>query len=377
MSKPPSVQGEIPAFAATIVGELLGLVPRRKIRPDFGFVQHLIDYGRNHRLLPLIVERLRTIVLDPDAEELIRGLRDDLARHALMLAAELARLTDRFQSAGIEALPYKGPPLAQRLWGDVALRSMTDLDIVVREKDVFRVHELLLEDGYVPKVLVHPHQQKPFLRYEHDRAYVREHDRLCVEIHWRLFDRYVAFELTEEELWGGEEGVGMIPEVELLVLAVHGAKHAWTSAGWIVDVAAILVRDEPDEHILGQLAKLTGTVRVLNLALALAAAYTGVRLPERFAKGIAADPVVGDLCRETIEGPISRPREQADTFDDARFYLRTRERLSDRLHYRWYWLFTPNIEDQNALRVPPGLSWMNYLVRMYRLIRKKLEGRAP
>lgn len=374
------VRGDVAEQAALIVRELLGTMQRRRIKPEFPLVQQLVDYGRNHRLLPLIVERLRNIVLDPESESLIKSIRTELVTKALQLAAELKRIRARMWAESIPTLPFKGPVLAERLWGDVALRSMGDLDILVKPADAIRSHRVMLDLGYVPKVVVLPHQERPFVKYEHDRAYVRPVDGCVVELHWRLFDRYIAFELTDEELWGGldDEGGGEIfPEVELIILALHGAKHAWTSAGWIVDIGAMLLREELDEHILFQLARATGTFRALRLAHALAHAYLGVPLSEKMKKEIDDDPTVAELCRETLEGPLSRNRSEADLADNPSFYLKTRERAKDRLHYKWYWTLTPNIDDQNAFHVPQRLSWLVYPVRILRLLRKSWKsGRA-
>lgn len=373
------VRGEVSEQAAMIVRELLGTMPRRRFKPEFPLVRNLVDYGRHHRLLPLVVERLRNIVLDPESEALITSIRAELVTKALQLAAELKRIRARLWEASIPTLPFKGPVLAERLWGDVALRSMGDLDVIVKPADVIRAHQVMLDMGYVPKVEVLPQQERPFVRYEHDRAYVSQVDGNVVELHWRLFDRYIAFELTDEELWGGLDGSGggeILPEVEMVILALHGAKHSWSSAGWVVDIAAMVLRDELDERILFQLARATGTRRALRLAHALAHSYAAVPLTDRMKKEIGEDPTVGELCRETIEGPLSRERSETDLADNPVYYLRTRERVKDRLLYKWYWTMTPNIADQNAFKVPRRLSWLNYPVRILRLLHKGWSRRS-
>jgi len=366
-----SVTGEIPRLAAMIVGELLGTQPTSDLRPNADQVRRLLEYGRNHRLLPLIVERLRRARIDAETSALVQSARQVLVGSSLALAAEHDRLLALFSANSLDVRSYKGPELARRLWGDVAMRAMGDLDFLVRPRDVIRAHDLLIEHGYHPKVHVEPNQWKPFIRYEHDRAYVRAHDGMVVELHWKYFDRYIAFELTEEEVWGGDAGND--PEIDLVVLSLHGAKHAWTSAGWIVDIAAMLIREPPNENILSGLARLTGTSRALTLALALASGYTGLKLEKPLAERIARDRTARELCSATLKGPISRPRTTVDTVDDPSFYLRTRERFADRFHYHWYWIFTPNIDDQNVLNAPAWLAWLNYPVRVARLLMKRRQ----
>lgn len=366
-----SVTGEIPRLAAMIVGELLGTQPISDLRPNADQVRCLFEYGRNHRLLPLIVERLRRARIDAETSALVQSARQALVGSSLALAAEHDRLLALFSANSLDVRSYKGPDLARRLWGDVAMRAMGDLDFLVRPRDVIRAHDLLIEHGYHPKVHVGPNQWRPFIRYEHDRAYVRADDGMVVELHWKYFDRYIAFELTEEEVWGGDAGND--PEIDLVVLSLHGAKHAWTSAGWIVDIAAMLIREPPNESILSGLARLTGTSRALTLALALASGYTGLKLEKPLAERIARDRAARELCNTTLKGPISRPRTTADTVDDPSFYLQTRERFVDRFHYHWYWIFTPNIDDQNVLNAPAWLAWLNYPVRVVRLLMKRRQ----
>src|SRR5216684_9312868 len=66
----------------------------------------------------------------------------------LRLTAELFRLMDRFTSEGIGALAVKGPVLAVQAYGDPAMRSYGDLDLLVRQRDIRRATELMIAAGY-------------------------------------------------------------------------------------------------------------------------------------------------------------------------------------------------------------------------------------
>jgi hypothetical protein len=54
----------------------------------------------------------------------------------LRMTTELFRVLDQFASAGIVALVVKGPVLAVRAYGDPAMRSYCDLDLLVRQRDI-------------------------------------------------------------------------------------------------------------------------------------------------------------------------------------------------------------------------------------------------
>ena len=56
----------------------------------------------------------------------------------------------RLAETGIQVIVFKGAALAEMVYHDVSLRSMCDLDFLVRTNDVFRVLQVLQEGGYVP-----------------------------------------------------------------------------------------------------------------------------------------------------------------------------------------------------------------------------------
>jgi len=71
---------------------------------------------------------------------------------SLRLTAELFGLLELFSSQGIEALVVKGPVLAVQAYGDPAMRSYGDLDMLVRQRNIRRATELMSAAGYVPAV---------------------------------------------------------------------------------------------------------------------------------------------------------------------------------------------------------------------------------
>ncbi len=62
----------------------------------------------------------------------VEGRRITLAN--LDLTAELIRVLDSLDAAGIRGLPFKGPVLAQTAYGGVGLRRFLDLDVLVHPR---------------------------------------------------------------------------------------------------------------------------------------------------------------------------------------------------------------------------------------------------
>ena len=70
------------------------------------------------------------------------------AAHNAVLFQELERILRMLEAAGIPVIVLKGAALAQTIYPDIALRPMTDLDLLVLQKDLDRAVTLIRESGY-------------------------------------------------------------------------------------------------------------------------------------------------------------------------------------------------------------------------------------
>ncbi len=64
------------------------------------------------------------------------------------LSSELISILDFLESEGLKVLPFKGPVLAEFLYGDEPVRYFTDLDLLVLRDDAIRARVLLEARGY-------------------------------------------------------------------------------------------------------------------------------------------------------------------------------------------------------------------------------------
>lgn len=58
-----------------------------------------------------------------------------------VLTGELFKLLDLLKTNNIQAIPFKGPTLAVRAYGDLLLRQFGDLDILISQSDVKRTRD--------------------------------------------------------------------------------------------------------------------------------------------------------------------------------------------------------------------------------------------
>ena len=104
---------------------------RLEAGPQWGTV---LGRAQTHGLLPLVYHRLRALNFPSVPQSVQRQLRDFFGVNALrneLLAQELVRVLTRLDAANLPAIPLKGLALAESLYGDPALRSSADLDILI------------------------------------------------------------------------------------------------------------------------------------------------------------------------------------------------------------------------------------------------------
>jgi hypothetical protein len=112
---------------------------------------YLLQLALAHRVMPSLHSALNSTCPDAVPAPILERLRDyfyaNVGRN-LFLTQKLLELLQAFESHGIPAIPYKGPTLAALIYGDLALRQIGDLDILVREPDYEKARRLLISKHF-------------------------------------------------------------------------------------------------------------------------------------------------------------------------------------------------------------------------------------
>jgi Uncharacterised nucleotidyltransferase len=259
------------------------------------------------------------------------------AGNSLRLAAELVRLTAALEAGGISATAWKGPTLAAAAYGNLALRTFADLDILVPAGDVVRAGAILARLGYRAA------RRLPDVR---EWSFHRADGVVTVELHWAIAPWQFAVPIAVADLRREPVAIGdrkvahLAPEDLLLTLCIHGSKHRWDRLQWIADVAELLrSHGGLDWQRVLDLAGRSGTRRMLWTGLQLAWDLLEAAVPEGVAREIEADPVAGRLARGVARQLFEdgeRPLRGAERVRFHLFHLRARERARDRLRYCVY-----------------------------------------
>jgi hypothetical protein len=67
-----------------------------------------------------------------------------------LIFEELGRMLETFRKIGIQIIVLKGAALAEKIYGNLALRPMTDVDLLAKKEELFRLDEQMKTLGYRP-----------------------------------------------------------------------------------------------------------------------------------------------------------------------------------------------------------------------------------
>jgi hypothetical protein len=340
----------------------------------------LIRLAEQHGVLPLAARNLleRARGLPSEIERALRSAYETNLRRSLWFGAELARIMQHLQSKRVQVVPYKGPVLAQSVYGDLGLRSFFDLDFLIAPADFERARQALAEIGYRPSSDLAPTVKKLALRTGNERSFDGAAGKNLVELQWALLPHFYAVDLSVEDLLaragravvGGYEVPSLSPEDSLLVLCLHAAKHLWTRLIWLADIAETLRQQGLDYALVLSRARSLGIERILGVSYWLVENLLYAELPALAKVTVAADPVVRKLGREFTERLAHGVTYDFESTKYFRLILKLRERRGDRWRYLWRLLWTPGAGDVAAVQLPEALFPLYRIVRVGRLTRK-------
>ncbi|MGI8918740.1 MAG: nucleotidyltransferase domain-containing protein [Pyrinomonadaceae bacterium] len=343
---------------------------------DWDLVLRLAD---RHGLQPLLHSHLNAVCPEAVPSQQRQHLRVAFQRVSalnILLTHELQKLLTLFVDNDVRAAPYKGPALALQIYGNVALRQFSDLDILVHPGDVLRARDLLLSEGYAQLPPLTEGQQAVLLRTQCNLPFTRDRNRMIVELHWTVSAPAFARPFETDDFWSRlldaklETVAIKVPATEdlLLALCIHGSKHLWERLAWVCDIAG-LIATETDlnwQELISR-ARSTGSERMLFLGLRLAADLLEVPLPKHVENALNVDVSVAALAQDVIRDLFTPELTRTGMTGYFRFQLRARRRLRDKLNYLRF-TFTPNEEDLVRLKLPPALTFIYYLLRPVRLV---------
>jgi hypothetical protein len=329
----------------------------------------LLDMAHCHGVVPLLYRNLSTVASDLVPEEPLAQLRKRAQVGALLnrsLAQELIVLCKAFQVCGVPVIPIKGATLAVLAYGDLSLRDFTDLDLLVPQGSVAEAQAVLLSHGYEKRAPPdRPHELK------HDdgpyHVFIKRGTLSRVDIQWVMAHQHFTFRLDRPEFWQHQISFSfesktiqsLAVEDLLIVLCVHGTKHAWEYLKWVCDVAEIL-RAHPDldwERCLIS-ASNWHCQRMLYMGLSLAHLVLDAPLPEAVLARLQDDSDVRALSYRMPASLLSDNQEGVTEEQGGALYFSLKDSWWDRW---WCGLLLCRGHSHVATNPPSWFRWRRSL----------------
>ncbi len=193
------------------------------------------------------------------------------------LFAELLTLRTALQREGLRVVLLKGGALTTTAYGgQLGLRPLSDLDLLVDETDLPRVRDMLFERGF---------------RSPGSSGTLFTKGPVMFDLHTDLLNasrirrRALAFQFDAEAVWakavaldpGDNSLLTLSPAHQFLHLAVHAQKHSFSRLIWLIDLALVSRRLDWEELLLQ--AEKTRTQRPVAYAVSAMERLLAVKIP--------------------------------------------------------------------------------------------------
>ena len=236
----------------------------------------VIQQAMHHGVVPLLMHRLKgadlLTVVPPHIRDGLRQSYMTALDRNVRLYHNLAVLLVRLNTEMVPVIVLKGAHLAEKVYGNIALRSFDDIDLMFQEKDLSKCEKIVFEDantGSSPKTIF--------------------------DLHWNIDYSTAYLPIAAEDLWarsetttiGGVRTRVLCPEDLLLHQCTHIAfHHRFQDMGLraLCDIRQIVRRcgDKLDWKTVEDRSKAWRVANSVFLTLALAKELLGANVPADF-----------------------------------------------------------------------------------------------
>lgn len=160
------------------------------------------------------------------------------------------QLLDAFRTYGLEVIPIKGIYFAEEFFGHFAARPTSDIDLLIRKKDIEKAVSLVKEYGFTEE----GEQIEGHFHISYTKVLPGSPLPLVVELHWDLVKEDTAH-LDIQEFWEGAVPAGKNPYIKRLshyhafyMICLHGWRHNLDSLKYFIDIIQMIhtLKDEID-----------------------------------------------------------------------------------------------------------------------------------
>ncbi|UOY93326.1 nucleotidyltransferase family protein [Ectobacillus sp. JY-23] len=160
----------------------------------------------------------------------------------IFIKNQTRQIFQAFESLQIEVIPLKGVVFAEKYFGHIGARSTSDIDILVKESDIYRAIQCVKELGFTEEEEMIPSH----FHCSFSKLLPGSEIPLTVEIHWHLLKKHTS-SLRMADFWEHATPLPSFQHVKELsiphtfyMICLHGWKHNLNSLKYFLDVIQII-----------------------------------------------------------------------------------------------------------------------------------------
>jgi hypothetical protein len=248
---------------------------------DWGFV---IQQSVKHAVAPLLYQRLKGlspgVSVPAGVFERLREIYLNTVATNMRFQHELSKRLKILKDNDIPVIVLKGTHLGEVAYGNIGLRAMCDVDLLVRKNDLSKVQRRLMETGYYPY-----------------------NNSLPLDVHWSIEHNIVPpLPIDEEKLWAraeassiaGVEVLVLSPEDLLLHLCIHLSFHhlfGFAGVRTLCDIRQTIqhYKIRIDWNVVHDRAREWRVGKAIYLALLLAKELVSAEVPDSILAALKSD----------------------------------------------------------------------------------------
>jgi len=344
--------------------------------------EYLVNTAVFHKLHLLLHENLQIacpeVFKNQHLQKLIFEYKSNAAR-SLLFSKRLLAILNLLAQHHIQAVPFKGPVLAEKVYGDASLRQSVDLDILVDKQDAFTAMSLLGEQGFLPEIDLDQKQFSAYAAKKNSIAMFHQSSVLAVDLHWEMSANYASEPLVLNHIkndlvqvtFAGETVLQPCKELLLIYLCLHGTRDCWKDLESLCSIAALIQsHDDWDWKQIIKRADRMHCRRMLLLTFGLVIDLFDVKLPQTILTFAENDPAVSKLANTVCKtlfnpGRLNSATETKSKF--SMFHWRVRDAWFEKLRYMRHLIFGTTVQEWRYFPMPGKLSFLHGLLRPLRL----------
>lgn len=341
----------------------------------------LLEKARQHGMMPLLYGHLKKQNL---LGQLPESVQESLHRFFVFNALRnekqevvLNTVLSLMELVKINVVPVKGLVLAKELYGDTVWRTMDDLDFLVRPFEILATREVLQKNGFTDNLTIKENDLEWYTDIGGDFSMTHVDSGMIVEIGTGVLSLGGGFSLSWREMFTHLHDLGLSsrtvktlsPELQLLMLCIHGAKHYWERVIWLSDLNALnYTYPDLDFDLVEKKSREMGIWRIVLSSLYLMKLLLGEeKLPGAIEQALLKDPKAQQVAEQLVLRMSQKRTLVSWWYYRFYFHIISLDRSRDKVRYFINLVFLPSRGDRAVIKLPKYMYPLYFIIRPFRL----------